>query len=173
MEGEFPTFPVLLVDNQIDSDNASGEATRAIVAELEQLGHRVERAKTDADAQLRIQSGEAHCCLVLHWEGGDKEGSGPESAAQVVELMRNKSPSVPIFLFTDRTALETVPVHVLREVNEYIWQLEDTPTFIAGRIDYAIHEYVSVILPPFFKALSEFATHHEYSWHTPGHRPIA
>lgn len=169
MDGQFPTFPVLLVDKEIDADNASGEATRAIVAELEELGHLVERAKSDADALLRIQSGEAHSCLIQHWEGGGKEGAGPESAARVIDAMRRRSLSVPIFLFTDHTSLETVPVNVLREVNEYIWQLEDTPSFIAGRVDFAIHEYVSDILPPFFKALSEFATHHEYSWHTPGH----
>ena len=41
--------------------------------------------------------------------------------------------------------------------------------FIAGRVAYAVHSYVDELLPPFFGRLVEFAEHHEYSWHTPGH----
>ena len=51
----------------------------------------------------------------------------------------------------------------------YMWKLEDTPHFIAGRVAYAVHGYVDELLPPFFGRLVEFAEHHEYSWHTPGH----
>src|SRR3546814_10753355 len=46
---------------------------------------------------------------------------------------------------------------------------EDSPEFIAGRIQAAARRYLDTILPPFFGALVNFADTHEYSWHTPGH----
>ena len=62
-----------------------------------------------------------------------------------------------------------LPYDALRGVTGYMWKLEDTPHFIAGRVAYAVHAYVDELLPPFFGRLVEFAEHHEYSWHTPGH----
>jgi arginine decarboxylase len=47
--------------------------------------------------------------------------------------------------------------------------VEDTPDFIAGRVRYAVQQYVRQLLPPFFREMVEFAQHYEYSWHTPGH----
>jgi hypothetical protein len=52
---------------------------------------------------------------------------------------------------------------------EVVLVLEDTPAFIAGRIDFAWRRYVETLLPPFFEALVEFANTYEYSMHTPGH----
>ena len=57
----------------------------------------------------------------------------------------------------------------MKQVDELIWVLEDTPGFIAGRIIAAMRRYRDQIAPPFTKALMEFAQVYEYSWHTPGH----
>jgi arginine decarboxylase len=54
-------------------------------------------------------------------------------------------------------------------VQEYVLVLEDTPSFVAGRIDYAWRRHTENLLPPFFASLVEFTESHEYSWHTPGH----
>jgi hypothetical protein len=53
--------------------------------------------------------------------------------------------------------------------DDFIWLLEDTTDFISGRIFAAIERYRDRILPPMFAALADFASLHEYSWHTPGH----
>lgn len=55
-----------------------------------------------------------------------------------------------------------------RKVDELIYSLEDTSIFIAGRVLAAIRRYRNK-MPPFSKALFEFAQVYEYSWHTPGH----
>jgi arginine/lysine/ornithine decarboxylase len=57
----------------------------------------------------------------------------------------------------------------MQQVDDFIWLLEDTSAFIAGRIVAAIQRYQDQLLPPMFRALVEFSKIHEYSWHTPGH----
>lgn len=51
----------------------------------------------------------------------------------------------------------------------YVWLLEDTPDFMAGRIGVAAGQYLDKILPPFFRELRRFDDVQEYSWHTPAH----
>ena len=53
--------------------------------------------------------------------------------------------------------------------DEFVWKLEDTADFVAGRMLAAMRRYRKQLLPPFTAALMEFAQVHEYSWHTPGH----
>ena len=57
----------------------------------------------------------------------------------------------------------------MREINGYVWKLEDTPAFVAGRVEEARREYLAPLLPPFFDALVRFTQEARYSWHTPGH----
>ncbi|MDO9325016.1 MAG: Orn/Lys/Arg decarboxylase N-terminal domain-containing protein, partial [Methanoregula sp.] len=78
---------------------------------------------------------------------------------------------IPIFLMGEPTNAPptTLPLKTVREINEYIWVMEDTPEFIAGRITAAAKRYREIILPPFFKELVKFSKDFEYSWHTPGH----
>ena len=62
-----------------------------------------------------------------------------------------------------------MPLEIVEQVEGYIWLPEDSPTFIAGRIDAAARRYLDTVLPPFFGQLANFADTHAYSWHTPGH----
>ena len=66
--------------------------------------------------------------------------------------------------YTDDRSLE-----IVENVDGFIWLPEDSPKFIAGRIQAAAKRYLDSILPPFFGALVNFDDTHEYSWHTPGH----
>jgi arginine decarboxylase len=98
---------------------------------------------------------------MVDWELGRGDAGG------LVALVRSRSEDLPVFLLTERTALPSVPLAVIWEVNEFVWKLEDTPDLIAGRVGYALRRYVRGWLPPFFDALVEFARRYEYSWHTP------
>lgn len=62
-----------------------------------------------------------------------------------------------------------VPLEFAENMDGFIWLPEDSPQFIAGRIEAAARRYLDSILPPFFGAMVNFADTHEYSWHTPGH----
>ena len=66
--------------------------------------------------------------------------------------------------FTSRVDLE-----VLELADDFVWILEDTPNFIAGRIEAALQRYNDQLLPPMFKALVNYGGLHAYAWCTPGH----
>ena len=52
--------------------------------------------------------------------------------------------------------------------NEFVWLLEDSPKFIAGRIHAATRRYLDELLPPLANAMVKYAGVNEYSWAAPG-----
>src|SRR5215467_7907833 len=57
----------------------------------------------------------------------------------------------------------------MEKINEYIWTLEDTASFVGARVASAIKRYRELMLPPLATALMQSGEHYDYSWHTPGH----
>ena len=60
---------------------------------------------------------------------------------------------MPIFLMAERGDTENLNAEVMRSRDEFIWMLEDTTFFIAGRIMAAMRRYREAIAPPMTKAL--------------------
>jgi arginine decarboxylase len=54
--------------------------------------------------------------------------------------------------------------------DEFIWLLEDTATFVGGRVSASIERYIQTLLPPFAAALARYDREREYSWAAPGHQ---
>jgi lysine decarboxylase/arginine decarboxylase len=84
-------------------------------------------------------------------------------------MVRARNERLPLWLMADRTALGHVPTAVVSLVDEYVYLLDDTADWIAGRLRDAAARYRQDILPVMFAGLMKFAETHEYSWHTPGH----
>jgi len=63
----------------------------------------------------------------------------------------------------------SLTIKMIQEINEYIYVMEDTSEFIAGRIKAAAKRYHDRLLPRFFGGLVTFSEDFEYSRHTPGH----
>ena len=163
---ERAAFPILVVAD-IERERLAGETLRRIMAELTALGHEIVRASTAADASALVRSDPSFGCLVVDWNLEAGDGSRPAEA--VLEHASRHNRAVPVFLMVDRSDLDNVPLHIEEMVQEYVLVLEDTPSFVAGRIDYAWRRHTEKLLPPFFASLVEFTESHEYSWHTPGH----
>jgi arginine decarboxylase len=87
----------------------------------------------------------------------------------VLDAARLRSDRLPVFLMLDHGDATSSRWTFSSMTQEVVLVLEDTPAFIAGRIDFAWRRYVETLLPPFFGALVEFANTYEYSMHTPGH----
>jgi len=87
----------------------------------------------------------------------------------VLAAARARSERLPVFLMVEQTDMEGVPLDLTEAVQECVLVFEDTPAFVAGRIDFAWRRYVETLLPPYFRALVEFGDTYEYSMHTPGH----
>jgi len=166
---EYSSFPVLVIDDDLKADTAAGRAARAVVAALKEHGLSVIEAATYADGEMVLGSNPGIGCLMLEWGCNGGEIACEDRALDIMDLARSRGRSLPIFVVTNRVFLAQLPYDALRGVTGYMWKLEDTPHFIAGRVAYALHAYVDELLPPFFGRLVEFAEHHEYSWHTPGH----
>ena len=159
-------FPILVVAGP-ERERLAGETLRRIVAELNALGHEVVRSTTISDASALVASHPSFGCLLLDWNLDHEGGKRPAEA--VLDRTRRHNVRVPVFLMVEREDLDDIPLRVEEMVQEYVLVFEDTPSFVAGRIDYAWRRHTEDLLPPFFRTLVAFTESHEYSWHTPGH----
>ena len=159
-------FPILVVAGP-ERERLAGETLRRIVAELAALGHEIVRASSISDASALVASDPSFGCLLVDWNLDHLSGSHPAEA--VLDQARRHNVRVPVFLMVERDDLEEIPLRVEEMVQEYVLVFEDTPSFVAGRIDYAWRRHTENLLPPFFRTLVAFTESHEYSWHTPGH----
>ncbi|GHF35638.1 Orn/Lys/Arg decarboxylase N-terminal domain-containing protein [Streptomyces morookaense] len=151
-----------------------GDQLRRISRAVEGHGLEVRWARTETDARAVLRTEAGLAAAVVAWDlphGGGGEGAEPGGAA-VLRRIGKRFTGLPVLLVMTEEAdedLDRLPLWVAEAVVGYVWPLEDTPAFIAGRIATAAHAYREAVLPPFFKALRRFDEAHEYSWHTPAH----
>ena len=157
----------LLVQHDIDERTATGRAATALAEELRARLVDVVIATSAEDARAVVDADPAIQCLLLNWELGNDPEHAPARA--VLDAMRARNATVPVFLLASRASAAAIPVDAMRKADDFIWMLEDTTTFIGGRIVAAIERYRETVLPPMFRALAQFSRVYEYSWHTPGH----
>jgi arginine decarboxylase len=158
---------MLLVHAQLHDESTVGRVLRSLVADLNERTVDVVLAATSEDACLRLNSDTSLQAVVLDW---DMHGAADhEAALEIIKTVRARNGDIPVLLMADRSLASSLPIDALDKVQDYIWLLEDTPTFISGRIVAAMERYRLQVLPPMFGALARFSKVHEYSWHTPGH----
>ncbi|KHL18640.1 UNVERIFIED_CONTAM: arginine decarboxylase [Mumia flava] len=166
------TLKVLIVDERPTAATAHEEMLRRVVQELERIDVRTEFAPNPDDAVLRVAS-DASLCAVIADAGGDStDRDAHVDAGGIAEFLtgvRARNSDLPVFVMTGTRGADALDTSVLREVDQLIYLLDDTPAWIAGRIRNAAKRYRADVLPPMFSALVAFSRKHEYSWHTPGH----
>lgn len=169
---ELKTRKILLIE---DAEILNSEIMTKILDELEKslwdFGILSVRAVSYTEAEVLIASDMDLDCIAV---SSDMLIDKKENA-EVIELMRKIRKShgeIPIFLFADRSDSSAFMSQLTMELaNEYVWIFEDSPTFIAGRINAAIIRYRKNLLPPLFKSVYEYnENYHEYSWAAPGHQ---
>ena len=160
---------VLIIDNELHAPSANGRAAQALVKELGDRDVVVIESISAQDAESIFLTDLSIQCVVLDWELVPGEKSYHAGEKELLAVIRDHNERVPIFLMTDPEEVGTLTAEVMTQADELIWLLADTPFFLAGRIIAAIKRYREAIAPPFNKALMDFASVYEYSWHTPGH----
>jgi arginine/lysine/ornithine decarboxylase len=105
----------------------------------------------------------------MDWSLGDDDGDSHAKAKSLLAYIRHRNDRVPIFLMAERREARKFPVDIMQLADEYIWTLEDTASFVSGRVEAAARRYLEEMLPPLAAALRQFTSVNEYSWHTPGH----
>ncbi|MFJ2730186.1 Orn/Lys/Arg decarboxylase N-terminal domain-containing protein [Streptomyces collinus] len=155
-------------------EGAAPEQLRAIRAAVEAKGFEVRWAVTVEDAQAVLRTEAGLAAALVAWDLPGETAAGPQDGdesggASVLRHIGRRFQNLPVFLVMADEGVRNLPLWVSERVVGYVWPLEDTASFIAGRISTAARAYQEGLLPPFFRALRRFDDAHEYSWHTPAH----
>src|SRR6516165_850283 len=116
-----------------DADPARVAVIGRIAEGLRAEGYSLIDAATARDGTAQVRANPAVGCVLLDWDIGAAD-THRRHALDVIREVRRLSADLPIFLLTSRTVSGNLPLEVRREIQEYVWLLEDTPDFIAGRV---------------------------------------
>jgi arginine decarboxylase len=163
---------VLVVDDDLAKlDTALGRAVENLAAALEARNIDVLRAISFEDGQASVVSDASLRAVLLDWNLGINSDGTHAQATALLHKYRERHETAPVFLLADRERTRgTITVEVAEMVDEFIWPLEDSADFIAGRVMAAIRRYEAQLLPPYARILAEYARLREHSWSAPGHQ---
>src|SRR6266513_5848681 len=169
-------FPIVIIDEDFRSENASGLGIRALCGAIEKEGLEILGVTSYYDLSQYAQQQSRASAFILSID--DEEfgtGSAAETEAALkslrafVEEIRFRNAEIPIYLYGETRTSRHIPNDILRELHGFIHMFEDTPEFAARRIIREINTYLDGLAPPFFRALTHYAQDGSYSWHCPGH----
>src|SRR3954447_20984513 len=162
---------VLIVDDQLaQSTGAGGRSIRGLVDELRARGIAVVEAFSCEDGVATVSSDSALHTIFVNWTLGKNDRHSHDEATELLRAIRARNAKIPIFLMANRKVAGTITIEVATLADEFIWLLEDTAGFIAGRAQAAVERYLQGLLPPFAAALAGYEREREYSWAAPGHQ---
>ncbi|MEW5788689.1 MAG: arginine/lysine/ornithine decarboxylase [Pseudomonadota bacterium] len=166
-------FPVVIIDEDFRSENASGLGIRALAKALEDEGMEILGVTSYGDLSSFAQQQSRASGFILSVD--DDDFSSEEADETIAELrsfvqeIRFRNTDIPIFLYGETRTSRHIPNDVLRELHGFIHMFEDTPEFVARLIVRETKAYLDSLPPPFFRALTHYAADGSYSWHCPGH----
>src|SRR5690242_10650 len=169
-------FPVVIIDEDYRSENASGLGIRALARAIEAEGTEVLGVTSYGDLTGLAQQQSRASAFILSIDDEEFGAGSPDETRAVlanlrafVEEIRFRNNEIPIFLHGETRTSRHIPNDVLRELHGFIHMFEDTPEFIARYVVREAKAYVDSLPPPFFRALTHYAADGSYSWHCPGH----
>lgn len=163
---------VLVVDDALGHpETAIGRAAEAIAQALAGRNCDVVRALSCEDGEAIVGFDASLRAVLVNWHLGAKGETVAEEAAALMKRLRERNPRCPVFLTADRKLVKGhMTVEVAEMVDEFVWLLEDTADFVAGRVMAAIERYRAQLLPPYARALALYSQLREHSWSAPGHQ---
>ncbi len=169
-------FPIIIIDEDFRSENASGLGVRALAEAIEKEDMEVLGITSYGDLTSFAQQQSRASAFLLsiddeEFGGGSKEETeiALKSIRAFVQEIRFKNADIPIFLYGETRTSRHIPNDILRELHGFIHMHEDTPEFVARHIIREAKSYLDTLAPPFFRALVNYAQDGSYSWHCPGH----
>jgi arginine decarboxylase len=165
-------FPVVIIDEDFRSENASGLGIRVLAKAIESEGFEVLGVTSYGDLTSFAQQQSRASAFVLSIDDEELANEAEETIAELrafVGEIRHKNSEIPIFLHGETRTSRHLPNDILRELHGFIHMYEDTPEFIARYVVREAKDYLDSLPPPFFRALTHYAADGSYSWHCPGH----
>ena len=167
-------FPIVIIDEDFRSGNASGLGVRALAEAIEREGTEVAGVTNYGDLSQFAQQQSRASAFILSID--DEEFATDQSMKVALENLRKfigeirfKNADIPIFLYGETRTSRHIPNDILRELHGFIHMFEDTPEFVARHILREARAYTDGLAPPFFRAMVHYAQDGSYSWHCPGH----
>ena len=152
-------FPVVIIDEDFRSENASGLGIRTLADAIEKEGIEVLGVTNYGDLTSFAQQQARASAFVLSIDDEELAGSDEDTSKALqklrsfVEEVRFRNAEIPIFLHGETRTARHIPNDILRELNGFIHMLEDTPEFLARYIGREARAYLESLVPPFFRAL--------------------
>jgi len=169
-------FPIIIIDEDYRSENASGHGIRALAEAIEKEGVEVVGMTSYGDLTSFAQQQSRASAFVLSIDDEEFGGGSVEETEVAlrtlrafVEEIRFKNADIPIYLYGETRTSRHIPNDILRELHGFIHMHEDTPEFVARHMIREAKSYMDSLAPPFFRALVDYAQDGSYSWHCPGH----
>ncbi|MCA3219232.1 MAG: arginine/lysine/ornithine decarboxylase [Burkholderiales bacterium] len=179
-------FPIVIIDEDFRSENASGLGIRALAKAIEGEGVEVIGVTSYGDLSSFAQQQSRASAFILSiddeefadapqsFAGSTDDPTSTENEAvaalrKFVAEIRWRNADIPLFLYGETRTSRHLPNDILRELHGFIHMYEDTPEFVARYIIREARAYLDNLAPPFFRALVHYAQDSSYSWHCPGH----
>lgn len=162
----------LIIEESLSShDSAVGRSAHALVASMEQMGLLVTEAISAEDGMANIVSDTSIHAVLISWELVGTTEDGEPAAVDLLNELQHRHENIPVFLMAKSSkSIEGITEEVMSMVDEFIWMLEDTATFVAGRVVAAVERYRAQMLPPYARALAKYSRLREESFSAPGHQ---
>lgn len=162
-------FPILIVPilGHEHRDNNSFQEVKEL---LLLKNHSFLVAENAVDALIIAKKETGISCVIIIENNSLNLSVNPQSITEIIQVVRSKNSKIPIFLSSQTSTFGRLPVAIIKAIHEHINITQDTPSFIAGRIQLAISQYINNLLPPYFSALKDYATDSPYYWDCPGHQ---
>ena len=132
-------FPVVIIDEDFRSENASGLGIRALARALESEGFEVLGVTSYGDLASFAQQQSRASAFILSIDDEEFGAGSPEETRKVlanlrafVEEIRFRNTEIPVFLHGETRTSRHIPNDILRQLNGFIHMNEDTHEFVAG-----------------------------------------
>lgn len=169
-------FPIVIIDEDFRSENASGLGIRALADAIQKEGMEVLGVTSYGDLSQFAQQQSRASAFILSIDDEELVEAAPGETVRAVQDLRKfieeirfKNAEIPIYLYGETRTSQHIPNDILRELHGFIHMFEDTPEFVARHIIREAKSYLDSLAPPFFRALLHYAQDGSYSWHCPGH----
>ena len=165
-------FPIIIIDEDYRAENSSGLGIRVLAESIEKEDFEVIGVTSYVDLSSFAQQQSRASAFILAIDDEEFIEENPkalESLSKFVEEIRYRNDEIPIFLHGETRTSRHIPNKILKELNGFIHMYEDTPEFVAKYIVREAKTYLESLAPPFFRALTHYASDGSYSWHCPGH----
>ncbi|HLR78356.1 MAG TPA: Orn/Lys/Arg decarboxylase N-terminal domain-containing protein, partial [Burkholderiaceae bacterium] len=151
-------FPIVIIDEDYRSENASGFGIRALADAIVAEGVEVIGVTSYGDLSSFAQQQSRASAFIVSIDDEEFDVDSPEDVAYAIRNLRAfitelrfRNEEIPIYLYGETRTSQHIPNDILRELHGFIHMFEDTPEFVARHIIREARAYLDSLAPPFFR----------------------